>query len=333
MLLTASPTERPTEDRPTNAATPTVSVVVPTHGRPASLSRCLEALATQTLPRDLFEVIVSDDGSPTPVPEIVAPFADRIAVRVVRRPRSGPATARNEGARHARGRLLAFTDDDCVPSAQWLELLMERMRRHPGSMIGGSIVNILPDDPYATATQLIMSCVYDYYASHMVGHRFFSTTNLAVPAKRFWLLDGFSESFQEAAGEDYDLCARWAEAGFPTEYAPEVEVGHAHGHTFTSFWKQHFGYGRALFRVREGMARRRGGSGIELESPGFYRQILTYPLRHSDHGRALRNEALVLLSQAATVAGGLLEWLVPGRRLPPSISGEHRAPHATSAIP
>lgn len=312
---------------------PTVSVVVPTHGRPESLSRCLEALVAQTLPRDAFEVIVSDDGSPTPVHEIVEPFADRISVRVVRRPRAGPAAARNEGARHARGRLLAFTDDDCVPSPHWLELLVERMRRHPGHMIGGSIVNLLPDDPYATATQLIMSCVYDYYASHVVGHRFFSTTNLGVPTKRFWLLDGFSERFRQAAGEDYDLCARWAEAGFPNEYAPEVEVGHAHGQSLVSFWKQHYGYGRALFRVREGMARRRGGAGIQLESPKFYRQILTYPLLHSEHGHAVRNESLVLLSQMATLAGGLREWLLPvGRASAPSISGEYRAPHAPSAI-
>lgn len=333
MLLTVSPTHRPPEVRTASAPIPKVSVIVPTHGRPAGLARCLEALAAQTVPRSAYEVIVSDDGSPTPVAPVAAPFADRMTVRVVSRPRAGPAAARNEGARHARGGLLAFTDDDCVPSPQWLELLVDRARRHPGHMIGGSFVNLLPNDPYATATQLIMSCVYDYYASHVVGHRFFSTTNLAVPAKRFWLLDGFSERFRQAAGEDYDLCARWAEAGFPSEYAPEVEVGHAHGHTFASFCRQHFVYGRALFRVREGMARRRGAAGIELESPKFYRQILTYPLRHSPHGQAVRNEALVLLSQLATVAGGLREWLFPVRRRAPSISGEHRAPHAPSTVP
>jgi len=85
--------------------------------------------------------------------------------------------------------------------------------------------------------------------------------------------------------------------------------------------------------VRAGMARRRGRAGIELESAGFYRQILVYPLRHSEHGRALRNEALVLLSQVATMAGGLRELLFPSRRRsPPSTSGEHRARHAPSAI-
>ena len=329
--LTESPTISPSTDRPSNAILPTVSVVVPTFGRPESLARCLAALAAQTLPRDAFEVIVCDDGGPVPAAPTVEPFAERMTVRVVRRSRSGPAAARNEGARQALGQYLAFTDDDCVPSPHWLELLVERMRRHRGYMIGGSIVNLLHDDPYATATQQIMSCVYDYYSRSTEGHRFFSTTNLAVPTNRFWLLDGFSERYPRAAGEDYDLCARWEEAGFQNEYAPEVEVGHAHGHTLASFWRQHYGYGRALFRVREGMARRRGRSGIQLESPGFYRQILTYPLRHSEHGRAVRNAALVLLAQIATVFGGLREWLVPGGSwTAPARTSEHRSPHAPS---
>ena len=322
----------PSTDRPRTATVPAVSVVIPTFGRPESLTRCLEALAAQTLAHGAFEVIVCDDGSPSPAAPTVEPFADRMTVRVVRRRRAGPAAARNEGARYARAPLIAFTDDDCVPTPLWLELLVDRMRRHPGHMIGGSIVNLLPDDPYATATQLIMSSVYDYYSRHAVGHQFFSTTNLAVPANRFWLLDGFSEQFVRAAGEDYDLCARWAEAGFPSEYAPEVEVGHAHGHSLASFWRQHFGYGRALLRVRQGMAQRRGGSGIDLESPSFYRQILTYPLLHSEHGSAVRNALLVLLAQVATGTGALREWAEPdaGWSLPLS-TGEHRSPHASSA--
>jgi GT2 family glycosyltransferase len=316
-------------DRSVTADTPTVSVVIPTRDRPERLARCLEALANQTLPRHEFEVIVADDGSSEPVAPVAKSFGDRINVRVVRQGSRGPAAARNAGARQARGKLLAFTDDDCVPTFTWLEALVDRMRRHPGHLIGGLIVNILPDDPYATATQLIQSCVYDYYTSHDVDHRFFATANLAVPANRFWLLDGFSERFPRAAGEDYDFCARWQEAGFPTEYAPEAEVGHAHGHTLGSFWRQHYGYGRALLRVREGMARRRGHAGIELESPGFYQRILTYPLRHSGRGQAIRNAALVTLSQIATIAGAARELIVPrGRLTPPADTGEHSTPHA-----
>lgn len=318
-----------------------MSVVIASRGRPGSLVRCLQALCAQSVPRGRFEVVVCDDESPEPLEPLLASFADRLTLRVVRQRHAGPAAARNQGARNAVGRHLAFTDDDCVPAPEWLELLLARFERHPGHLIGGSIVNLLPDDPYATATQLIMSCVYDYYARHPAGQRFYSTTNLATPASRFWLLNGFSERFPRAAGEDYDFCARWHEAGFSDVYAPEVEVGHGHPHTFRSFVRQHFNYGRALFRVREGMARRRGRGGIQLESPSFYREILLYPLRQQFGARALQYTALVLLSQAATAVGAFWEWAIapdPSFRQPeppiaesessdapiPRISGEPR---------
>lgn len=294
-------------------ARPTVSVVIPAHARVTKLQRCLEALAAQSLPRGTFEVIVCDDGSPEPIAPALEGFRDRLALTVVRQERRGPASARNEGARHASGALLAFTDDDCVPEEYWLEQLAANIDRYPGHLLGGSIVNLLPDDPYATATQLITSCVYDYYARHPASPRFYSTANLAIPTSRFWLLNGFSEQYQRAAGEDYDFCARWTEAGFPNHYAPEATVGHAHGHSLGSFWRQHFSYGRALLRVRTGMARRRGGKVIELESPSFYREILAYPFAHASGGIAFRSAEtmLVLFSQVATAAGAVREWLAP----------------------
>jgi GT2 family glycosyltransferase len=312
-----------------------VSVVVPTHGRIAKLQRCLEALAAQTLSRGEFEVIVCDDGSPEPVAPALDGFNDRLSLTVVRQNRRGPAAARNEGARHASGSLLAFTDDDCVAEEDWLEHLVANIDRFPGHLIGGSIVNLLPDDPYATATQLITSCVYDYYARHPESRRLYCTANLAVPRSRFWLLDGFSEQYQRAAGEDYDFCARWTEAGFPNHYAPEATVGHSHGHSLGSFWRQHFGYGRALLRVRLGMAQRRGRGVIQLESPSFYRDILAYPLGHAPGTPAFRGTEtmLVMLSQVATAVGAVREWIAPdegwrGRRR----NGRRDSRKAPSAI-
>jgi hypothetical protein len=157
-----------------------------------------------------------------------------------------------------------------------------------------------------------------------------------VPRSRFWLLGGFSEQYQRAAGEDYDFCARWTEAGFPNHYAPEATVGHSHGHSLSSFWRQHFGYGRALLRVRQGMARRRGRGVIELEAPSFYREILLYPFEHGPGTPISRGvEALlVLLSQLATAVGAVREWLAPdegwrGR----ARGGRVDSPRTPSAVP
>src|SRR5256885_10298162 len=98
-----------------------VSVVVATHDRPAALAACLASLARLEPPPGGFEVVVVDDGSPDPPDDVLAAAADRLDVRLVRRERSGgPAIARNDGVQQARGRVLAFTDDDCRADPAWL---------------------------------------------------------------------------------------------------------------------------------------------------------------------------------------------------------------------
>jgi GT2 family glycosyltransferase len=296
-------------------------VVIPAYGRPASLSAALEALSAQTLPRSEFEVIVSDDGSTEPLAPTAERFTERVDVRVVRGPNAGPAAARNRGARHARAAIIAFIDDDCIPAEDWLQRIVARFKEFPGHMVGGAMANTLAHDRYARATQLVMSGVYDYYTRFQTGQRFFSTPNLSVPADRFWVIGGFAEEFGHVAGEDYDFCSRWQLAGFPSVYAPEATVGHAHGHTLGSFWRQHFGYGRGLLRVRQLAARRRGKRGVQLEAPTFYAELLTYPMRDGSSRvpRRVLNTGLVLLSQVATIAGAARELLF-GTEISPKLS-------------
>jgi len=313
-LSCAADARRAPQTRDVSRAT-LVSVIVPAHGRPDSLARCLEALSAQTFPRNGFEVIVCDDGSPKSLARAVAPFATRLTLQLVRQPNAGPAAARNRGARMARGSILAFTDDDCIPAPDWLERLAERFEQEPGQLVGGAMENTLPDDRYATATQLVMDGVYEYYEQHAAGNRFYSTTNLAVPADRFREVGGFNEAFPNAAGEDYDFCARWSEKGFSNSYAPDVIVGHAHGHNLASFWKQHFAYGRALLRVRQGVARRQMRA-VRLEPVRFYTRLLTYPLRHGRGARRWAEATLVLVSQIATAAGAVRELARPHRARP-----------------
>src|SRR5690349_12342880 len=97
-----------------------VSVVVPTCDRLDALSRCLSRLApgSQSLDAAVYDVTVSDDGKLTRASEALAgrfPF-----IRWTDGPKRGSAANRNHGAVFAKGYLLAFIDDDCIPDADWL---------------------------------------------------------------------------------------------------------------------------------------------------------------------------------------------------------------------
>src|SRR4051794_40851687 len=96
------------------------SVIIPAYRATRTLPATLAALDRQTLPRARFEVIVVDDGSP----DETGALAERAGARVLRQPNSGPAAARNRGAREAAGPILVFTDSDCEPEPDFLERLL-----------------------------------------------------------------------------------------------------------------------------------------------------------------------------------------------------------------
>lgn len=275
----------------------------------------------QTLPTSQFEVIVCDDGSRQPIQEALAStlaaLTDRFSVRVIRQENRGPAAARNRGAAEASGRYLAFTDDDCRPERDWLERLLGHFAVHPHALVGGGLRTSAGSDRYARATQAIMDFVYAEQERHK-GLRVFSTSNLALPAAGFQELGGFSLTFRRAAGEDYDLCARWFSGGGEMTYAPDAVVAHDHALSLGAYWLQHFTYGRGLLQLRQRL-RRKGISVRAGSLPGsFHLRLIASPvLRTGPRGAACA--ALIGLAQAATAVGVLAELALP------SLQPAHRA--------
>jgi glycosyltransferase involved in cell wall biosynthesis len=102
---------------------PEISVVIPTFCRANLLRRLITALERQTLERDRFEVVVVDNASTDDTPAVLRELMARspLEIRSLVEPTRGPAATRNAGWRAARGDLIAFVDDDCVPEPEWLE--------------------------------------------------------------------------------------------------------------------------------------------------------------------------------------------------------------------
>ena len=277
------------------------SIIIPTFRRPVELAKCLKAISEMDYPVEFLDVIVVDDGggcARTAIASLDLP----IAVSVLEQENRGPAAARNAGAGKATKSYLAFLDDDCEPDRDWLSRLSAQFALAPDCMAGGRTVNRLGYNSHATASQLLVEYLYQYYGAADGRAPFFTSNNLALPAARFHELCGFDDRFREAAGEDRDLGWRWRERGWQMVYCPDAIVAHAHRMSWRGFWRQHYNYGRAAFQFHQGRALA-GQRSLRVEPPVFYLKLLLYPFKSSECSRRLRLSMLLLVSQVANALG------------------------------
>jgi glycosyltransferase involved in cell wall biosynthesis len=288
--------------RPTS---PTFTIVIPTRDRPGPLAACLESLAALASPRDHFEVVVVDDASQTPLDRVIEPFRDRLHLTLHRQSHAGPSAARNAGAGLARGRFLAFTDDDCTPAPDWLSVLEARFDAADGEvLLGGHTQNFLQANPYSAASQLLVDFLYRYFQGRQGW--FFTSNNLALPTHAFHAVGGFELRMTLAAAEDREFCCRWAQLGLPLVHVPEAVVFHAHFLDFRRYCKQHFNYGRGAYDFRQIMAER-GGARVKIEPIRFYSSLVSCPFERSRTWRGVWLSLLLGVAQVVNAAGFVFE--------------------------
>jgi glycosyltransferase involved in cell wall biosynthesis len=193
------------------------SVVVPTYRRSDLLDRCLAALTAQEFDMSSFEIIVADDAGSEATRRQVDAWAGRSAVPIryaVPTSVHGPAAARNAGWRAARGRIVAFTDDDCIPDPLWLA---EGVAAFDGgaAAVAGRVVVPLPDRPTD----------YERDAAGLEGAEFV-TANCFVRRDALEAVGGFDERYAAAWREDSDLHFAFLERGCRVDRAPLAVVVH-----------------------------------------------------------------------------------------------------------
>jgi glycosyltransferase involved in cell wall biosynthesis len=205
-------------EAPAAAGTLSVSVVVPSYRRPQLLARCLEHLLQQDFPREDYEIIVADDGPDQDTYEVVeacALFAGgKPLVRYLPvRGTQGPAAARNAGWRLARGRVIAFTDDDTQPLRGWLREGLSAMHGGVVAVSGAVRVPLGPEPSDYERDTAGLECAE------------FVTANCFVRREALDALGGFDERFTSAWREDSDLQFRLLGLGHIVR-APRAIVRH-----------------------------------------------------------------------------------------------------------
>jgi len=220
---------------------PNVSVVVPTHNRAAMLQAHLRALAAQTYPRQSSEWIVVCDGCTDDSARVAREAG---ADQVIEQEGRGAAAARNAGLAASSAPVVAFLDDDIVPTPGWLQALIDDA--------GGADTTTLhmgycPFAPAAIRTHLDRRNAAWYEAklrplrdpTHAWRFTDFFGGNFAADRQALADLGGFDSRF--ALFEDAELGLRALNAGWRIRFVAAAEAAH-HAH------REVADYGRQAFR-------------------------------------------------------------------------------------
>jgi glucosyl-dolichyl phosphate glucuronosyltransferase len=241
---------------------PEVSVIISTYNRADSLRSTLESFREQESDGTDYEIIVVDNNSTDETCDVVASFghaARQLNVYYCFEGTQGVSYARNKGIATARGRLIAFTDDDIRPTPNWISSIRAAFDNFPNvDCIGGKV---LPDSetrfpPWLTQRHWTPLALMDLgdkpleldvqNGPGLIG------ANLAVRAGVFNDVGYFDPKLQRVKDsigsmEDHEFLLRLKRADKRIMYVPSLVV---HSHVFPerltkSYHRRwHVGHGR-----------------------------------------------------------------------------------------
>jgi glycosyltransferase involved in cell wall biosynthesis len=190
---------------------------------------------TRLQTRAAWELILVDNGSSDGTRDVLAAFAasSGLDACVVHEPHPGLAAARNTGWRRARGRVVAFTDDDCYPAPDYVDQLLACFREAELGYLGGRVLLFDPRDARVTIQESRLRV--DIAPRSFLRTGLVHGANMAVCRDALERSGGFDERFGAGTAlycaEDVDLLARASALGYRGAYDPRPTVLHHHRRT------------------------------------------------------------------------------------------------------
>jgi glycosyltransferase involved in cell wall biosynthesis len=233
-----------------------ITVVIATCNRVSSLRNCLSSLEAQTLDRDLFEVLVINDGSTDSTGQFLADFMSEteMGFRYISHRNSGVSYSRNVGIDNAEGEYVAFTDDDCIVPPDWLEKMYQGFSSADQDVAGiGGPLNCITEhndtfvsnfiqfiDEFNYIPVLTRLVIWYRHTSQLRGDEavpYLRTSNAIFRKKYLKEVGGFDVGFRRPGGEDPDLCYRLLNQNYRFCFDRELVVLHNSRDSLTAFFK------------------------------------------------------------------------------------------------
>jgi cellulose synthase/poly-beta-1,6-N-acetylglucosamine synthase-like glycosyltransferase len=232
-----------------------VSLIISTRDRCQQLARCLSSVKRITFERP-WELIAVDNGSRDQTAAVVRTFVDSCPFPVIylQEPEGGKSNALNTAVGIARGKILAFTDDDCYPAPDFLSSLWSSFEDPALGFVTGRILLHDPADARMTIKESTIPITFP--ARSFIGSGEVSGANMAFRREVLLDLGGFDPVFGPGAPlracEDLDLAGRASATGWGGQYQPGAVVRHHHGrkaHDLPALLKS-YGIGTGAYHMK-----------------------------------------------------------------------------------
>ncbi len=196
-----------------------ISVIIPIFNDWARLDLCLNALKRQTFAADRFEVLVIDnEGAPARYPADLPPHW-----RMLREDKPGSYAARNKGLACANGNVLAFTDSDCIPDAEWLDRAWTLSEDHDFQPRLAGPIEVFREEGGSNNAYL-HDRVLAFRTVESARDGMAVTANLFVPRAVMNTIGWFDDG--HFSGGDTEWNRRAKDAGVPLVYDQKLLVAH-----------------------------------------------------------------------------------------------------------
>lgn len=266
-------------------------MIVCTYKRPRLLEKALDSLANQTLEKSLFEIVVVDNAETNDSAPIVDRWRERYPDHRICRIselRPGLAYARNTGWERARGRYVAYMDDDAVADKNWLKAGLDCFRKLKPTpdCVGGPIYPAYDSPKPDWFKDLYEIRTWGKEARWLSQGEVFSGSNMIIKRTIVEQYGGFDvragmKGANIEVGEETSLFRRIREgsgglAGF--FYSPEMKMFHAvPGYKMTISYqlKRAYASGRAEYLIGDPPAFKKRITGVRVHSTAILRQAVS----------------------------------------------------------
>lgn len=221
-----------------------ISVVVCTYNRAGLLANCLKSLKNQTADKNFYEVIIVDNNSIDNTQEIAESFiSNRASFRIIKEKHQGLSYARNKGWQEAKGKYVAYIDDDAEAKPDWIEQIAHFLKTHPKvKVFGGPYSRFFRTSPPVWLPENYSTLNLGSRIKALnVKNEWISGSNMIFNKILFYKYGGFNTDFEGKGakviyGEEIEFLTRLKKTGESVFYVPTIRVKHLVAECKLNLW-------------------------------------------------------------------------------------------------